>query len=584
MGICSTGHGAALALVSSIYGIRAMTLDRFTAKKHSIMFSRRELADITQKRTPIDSHIFDSLSFAFGKFPPSFVFEDIFIPFFSALVKGLPLMPENIDLVVGSQSHFAINRGRLGNRLNRYLPNAAIYIDMEHHHVHQCQAFLASPFKEAAVLTVDQSGESLRRLGWKKIALTLSEASGNSIRVIHEHTYPESSPGLIYDIVSQHIGFRSGQEGKTMGLAPYGTDRIYRDLVKDLKLFDDGSFWFLSGREFEERLCGYSKIRNPRDEIKPVHADIAYAGQAILEDVMTNAVDALEHLVPDSLENLCISGGVALNSVVNEKIIRNSRFKKMYITPNSNDDGHALGCALYAMHVLCKKPRSCGLVHDYLGPVYSDAEIKENLIRFDLKVERLENRSQTVAQMLVDGLIVGWFQGASEFGPRALGNRSILADSRPAGIKQHLNRRVKHREPFRPFAPVVLEEKASEWFDMTVPSRFMLRVVPVLPEKRKHLAAVTHVDGTARVQTITERDNPRVYHLIESFEKITSIPVILNTSFNVAGSPIVETPRDAIECYLSTGIDVLVLGDFIVKKPRLYCNNLLSQADSTKRN
>ncbi len=567
LGICSTGHGAALALVSSHYGIRAMTLDRFTGKKHSIMFSRVELEEIKEKKGEVNDEIFRALDFAFGKFPPAFIFEDIFIPFLKALLKGLPIRPWDIDLVVGSQSHFAINNGRLGNKLGRYFRKAGFYLDMEHHHAHQCQAFFAGPFKEAAILTADQSGEFLKRLGGKKIALTLSEASGNLIRVVHEHTYPESSPGIIYDIVSQHIGFRAGQEGKTMGLAPYGTDRIYRDMVKYLELLDDGSFRFLPKPDFEEKLKGYVKMRKPEEDIGKVHADVAFAGQAILEDIMINAVDALGRLTPNSQGNFCLSGGVALNSVANEKMFRSSRFKNIYIMPNANDDGHALGCALYGAHVLCNRPVPGGVVNDYLGPVYSDTDIQEALNEADLKVERLENRTKIVAQMLVDGLIIGWFQGASEFGPRALGNRSILADSRPAHMKNHLNKQVKHREPFRPFAPVVLEKKVSDWFDLSMPSRFMLRVVPVLTAKRKQIAAVTHVDGTARVQTIAKADNPRLYHLIEEFDNLTGVPVLLNTSFNVAGKPIVETPGDAIACYLSTGIDVLIIDNFIVKKP-----------------
>lgn len=567
LGICSTGHGAALALVSSEYGIRALTLDRFTGQKHSLLFCREELADILAKRDPVNDEIYGALHFSYCKFPPAFVFEDFFIPFLKALLHGLPLRPRHIDLVVCSPSHFAVNPGRLGPHLNRYFPHAEIHNSMEHHHAHQCQAFLASPFADSALLTLDQSGEMLPRLGGKKIALSLAVASGTSIEVLKEHTYPESSPGQLYDTISQQLGFYSGQEGKTMGLAPYGTNRIYRDIVGALELHEDGSFTFPHHREFEAILARYAPVRKPEEALTPVHADIAYAGQTLLEDILINAVQALGRLAPARIKNLGMAGGVALNSVANEKLFRASRFSQVYIMPNANDDGHALGCALYGFFCLRGQTRPVGgVVHDYLGPAYDRATIETALQGRGLVYEKLADRARTVAGLLEQGLIVGWFQGGSEFGPRALGNRSILADPRPAAMKNHLNHEVKHREPFRPFAPVVLEEKASDWFDLDGPSKFMLRVVAVRPEKREEIAAVTHVDGTARVQTVNRLDNSRLYELIEAFALRTGVPVLLNTSFNVAGRPIVETPDDAIDCFLSTGIDALVLDDLLVQK------------------
>ena len=564
IGICSTGHGAALALVSSKYGVRALTLDRFTGQKHSILFTRREKKEILNRTDMVNEEIYKALNHAYGDFPPTFEFEEVFIPFLKALLKGLPLKPRHIDLVVASPSHFAVNPGRMGKHLNRYFPNAETYLDMEHHHIHQCQAFFGSPFRKAAIITTDQSGESLTRLGGYKIALSLGEGSGSTIRVFKEHVYPSSSPGVLYDSVTQHIGFKAGQEGKTMGLAPYGKDWLYKKLVKYLELKEDGSFRFLSIKDFEEVLRTYAPVRKKGEELTQIYSDIAYAGQGLLEDVMVNAGQALGRMASPDIENLCMAGGVALNSVMNEKVLRGSRFKNMYIMPNASDDGQALGCALFGAVVL-RNMKVDGVPDDYLGPLYTGDDILRDIQKAGLKAERWENY-ETVARMIADGLIVGWFQGQSEFGPRALGNRSILSDPRPDWMKDHLNNRVKHREPFRPFAPVVHEEKAADWFDIDSPSRFMLRVVPVKAEKQKQLAAITHVDGSARIQTVLRKDNERLYDLISAFEKRTGVPVLLNTSFNVNGKPIVETPKDAIDCYLGTGIDALVLGDYILKK------------------
>ncbi len=567
LGICSTGHGASLALISSEYGVRALNLDRFTQKKHSLLFTEQELKSILGKKSPVDTMIYNTLLLSYGKLPPLFVFEKTFLPFLKALLHGLPLEPDDITLVVTSNCYFAVNKYCAGPKLSHYFRNARIHMNLEHHQIHQCQAFFGSPFEDAATLSIDSSGEPLPRLGGKKISMTLAEVHNKQFQIFHEHLYPESSPGALYGAFSEYLGFREGEEGKTMGLAPYGTDRLYKELVGNLSLHDDGSFRFLSGNEIHSRLQQIAKSRSgKKDPITSAHADIAYAADALLADVLVNTVDVLSK--KSSSPNLCIAGGVALNSVANEKVFRRSRFKNLYVFPNSGDTGQALGCALYGKRALLDQ-MGPSLQNDYLGPEYSSAEIQREVIKAGLEPTPVDDVITTTAKLLTERRIIGWFQGGSEYGPRSLGNRSILADPRSPHMKDWLNKRVKHREPFRPFAPAVLENRVTEWFNVTDPCPYMLRVVPVRPERRAQIPAITHVDGSARVQTVDPKNNPRFYRLIEAFESLTGVPVVLNTSFNMAGYPIVETPRDAIQCFLATKIDALILGDILLLKSEL---------------
>lgn len=568
LGLCSTGHGAAVALVSQQHGVRAMTLDRFSGHKHSLLFTRRELADIASGATPIDKSIFDALEYSYRKFPRSYVVEDTLMPFIQALLRGLPLTPEDINLVVTSNCHFAFNEGRSSAKFfSRMFPHAQVIRKLEHHTIHQWQAYLASGFSRAAILTLDESGEGLARLGGRKIAMTMAVARDGHLQVLREHLHPESSPGLLYAEVCRHLGYHAGEEGKLMGLAPYGNDSVYRKLLPELKLFDDGGFRFLDSDDLCSRLHRMKPKRQRGEPIQTIHADMAYAAQRLLEDILENAMKALARMTPKDVTDVCVAGGVGLNSCANEKMFRASRFEDIYISPNPGDDGHALACALYGARIVLGKEFPAGLATDYLGPVYSDNEIRSALAPH---VGDLQDATpDRVAAMLEEGRIVALFQGGSEFGPRALGNRSILADPRDPEMTTIINERAKHRELFRPYAPVVLEEKVHEWFDHSGPNPFMLRVVPVLPEKRAKLGAITHIDGSARVQTLRRETNPRLYAIIQAFERRTGIPVLLNTSFNIAGKPIVETPADAIECFRSTGIDVLIAGAVMAVKPTM---------------
>ncbi|UWZ85531.1 carbamoyltransferase family protein [Occallatibacter riparius] len=573
LGICSTGHGASFALISSRYGVRALNFERFVAKKYALLMAREELRELHECDRGIPANIRFLLTNRDGSLPPISVFEDFWEPFLAHLLRGLPLSARDIDVVAGSESHFAINRAWLGRALGSFFPNAEVHTDLEHHLVHRAQAFYSSSFNDAAILTADACGEPLARLGGKSLAMTLAHGNGDSIQVFTEHAAPESSTGELYSFINDYLGFEHGEEGKTMGLSSFGRDTCYRALRPHLSLLGDGSFRFLDRGALTTAVQALEiQRREPKEPITPAHEDLACAIQMLLNEIMVNAVHVLAR--NSASTNLCIAGGTALNSIANETAFRASRFNAVHIMPNAGDCGHALGCALHAERNLRPRrtspPASPGLhLTDALGPLYTDDEIEFALTRSGLPFRRVEAIHEYAAASIEKGRIVGWFQGGSEYGPRSLGQRSILADPRSPTMKDHLNHRVKHREPFRPFAPAVLEERASEFFDLTGPSPFMLRVVNVLPDKRSLISAVTHVDGTARVQTVSAATHPRFHALIEAFAQRTGVPVILNTSFNVAGKPIVETPDDAIDCFRSTHIDVVVLHDYVLEKEGL---------------
>jgi carbamoyltransferase len=393
-------------------------------------------------------------------------------------------------------------------------------------------------------------------------------------RVVKELVFPEQSVGLIYGTVNFHVGFRQGEEGKTMGLAAYGGPELFEQLRGRLRLYPDGGFDFMSPDEFKAALDAYVPARGHGAPMTPRHENVAYASQASLEAVVTNAFQAALRLT--GATDLAYAGGVALNSVANEFARRAARPQRLYIATNPGDTGHALGCALYGAFEVAgwRPPRQ--EVREYLGPAYPLAELEAAAQASGYPVARPVDLAATLAQCIANGHIVARFDGGSEFGPRALGNRSILCDPRRPDMKDTLNARVKHREAFRPFAPTVLEEHAAQWFDLEGRSAYMLRVCGVPPEVRDRVPAIVHVDGTARVQTLARDENPGYWALIDAFHRLTGVPLVLNTSFNLAGKPIVETPADAVTCFASTEIDVLALGPWVLTKRPLA--ELLSEA------
>jgi len=459
---------------------------------------------------------------------------------------------------------------------------------VEHHLSHAASSFYPSGFDRAALLTVDGFGD------FSSTMLGIGE--GNRIKVLKRVLFPHSL-GILYTAATQYLGFpKYGDEYKVMGLAGGGEPRFLKEFRELIHLESDGTFklnlgYFthpqgrteMSWWEGEPVLApAYSEkwreiFGSPRSHEDPISMrdkELAASTQAIFEETFFHL---LRHLYEKTrVKNLCLAGGCAFNSVANGKIFDETPFEKVYIQPAAGDAGTALGSALYTVHHRLNQPRGFVMDHAYWGPEFGEKEINEELREENEKLKRenclVEKMSgetelcQKAARAIAEGKIVGWFQGRMEWGPRALGNRSILVDPRRAEMKDILNARIKHRENFRPFAPSVLEEKANEWFKMKCPtSPFMNLVFPVRPEKKDQIPAVTHVDGTARIHTVSRKTNPLFWNLIREFEKISGVPLVLNTSFN-ENEPIVCQPSEAIDCFLRTKMEVLVMGDYHLEK------------------
>lgn len=436
-----------------------------------------------------------------------------------------------------------------------------------HHLAHAAGSYFASPFDEAALLAVDGSGE------WA--TTFLGAARGSKVERFHQSYFPMSL-GSFYEAVTEFCGFRPNyDEGKTMGLAPYGDPARFARLVGSLVRVDDEGGVHLDLRWFEHPRGGDRRMSDslaralgtPRRQGEPIeacHRDAAAAFQGVLEERVLELCRVLQRRT--SARDLVISGGVALNSVMNGRILRESGFERLYVMAGAGDNGTSIGAAYWVEHAVLGRPRRSPHEDPFLGTGYGDDAIASALSGFGIPaVERADVVAAT-ADRIRDGKIVGWFQGRMEFGPRALGARSILANPTLPDMKATLNARVKHREPFRPFAPSVTSEKKSEYFETSSDDPFMLKVCAVRPEHRERLPAVTHVDGTARLQTVASEVAPRYHELLVALERRTGYPVVLNTSFNVMGQPIVESPSEAIHGFLSTYLDCLAIGSFLLDK------------------
>jgi carbamoyltransferase len=439
-------------------------------------------------------------------------------------------------------------------------------IHVGHHDAHAASAFYASPFDEAAVLTLDRGGDFL--------SSTLSHGLGTALRPLASVRNPDSL-GEVYTALTWYLGFRpNADEGKVMGLAPYGRDKLVEELFEMVRLTPDGLFrvnfehfayqreggWLSKG--FLDR---YGAPREPESQITELHEDLAFAVQDLVERAALHVARSLRERTRS--RNLCLGGGVALNSVMNARLLREVGFEHVFIQPAASDAGNALGAALWHWHRRLGQPRGEAMEHAFWGPEFGTRACEQALERRGLAGERVADAPAEAARLLADGGIVGWFQGRAEVGPRALGARSILADPRRAESKDLVNARVKRREPFRPFAPSVLDERGPDWFDGYYPDPFMLLVLPVAEGRRDAIPAVTHVDGSARLQTVTESFNRPFHRLISEFERRTGVPVVLNTSFNLRGEPIVLRPEEAIADFLASDMDALFLGDLLVRKP-----------------
>jgi carbamoyltransferase len=465
---------------------------------------------------------------------------------------------------------------------------------VEHHRAHLASAFFCSPFEEAACLTVDGFGDFVSSMS--------AVGRGNRLEVLDHVGFPHSL-GILYTAVTQFLGFpRYGDEYKVMGLAAYGRARFLPDLRRVVRLTNEGRFetdldYFVHASEgvtmswddgeptlgalYSPRFAeAFGPRRRPEEPVTERDHDLAASLQAVYEEAFFHRLRWLHERT--GLRRLCLAGGCALNSVANGKLFRQTGFTDVFVQSAAGDAGTALGAALFVWHEVLGRPRGFVMEHSYWGPAWDEAALARALAvglpgfapaaaetrHGDLVVRRVAREDDLLretAEALAAGQVVGWFQGRMEWGPRALGNRSILADPRRAEMKDVLNERIKRREPFRPFAPSILEERVGDYFEESYPDPFMVKVYPIRPSRRPEIPAVTHVDGTGRLQTVSREQNPRYWGLIRAFEETTGVPVLLNTSFN-ENEPIVHTPEQALDCFLRTRMDRLVLGDWVVER------------------
>jgi len=476
-------------------------------------------------------------------------------------------------------------------------------IEFNNHHLsHAASAFLLSPFKRSAILTIDGVGEF--------DTTTIGIGNNCDLEIIKKIKFPHSL-GLLYSAFTYYCGFKiNSGEYKLMGLAPYGTPK-YTNLILEniIDIKDDGSyrlnmkyFDHLSGRSaitnsFEELMA--MKRRAPESEISEFYMDVA----ASIQEVLERCVFKISKYVRNQtkIDKLCMAGGVALNCVANGKLLRSKIFKDIWIQPASGDAGGAVGAALLKSRQASGLKRNFGFMNPYLGPEFNDNQIENYLKQNKIPFRRSKNIYDEASDLLKEGKIIGWFQGKSEFGPRALGNRSILGNPLISTMQKDINLRVKFRESFRPFAPIILEEKAKEWFEIDVPSPYMLLVANVNESKklnpiindqkgfdklkvlRSTIPGVTHVDYSARIQTVNNSSNHDMYQLLKKFDEKTNCPVLINTSFNVRGEPIVLTPEDAYQCFIRTKIHYLCIGSFIVNKSEIKDSELIKNDDWLKK-
>ncbi len=457
---------------------------------------------------------------------------------------------------------------------------------VEHHRAHVASAFFVAPFEDAAILSVDGFGDFVSSM-W-------ASGDGNSIDVLGEIGFPHSL-GIFYTAITQYLGFpHYGDEYKVMGLAPYGKPSML-DKMREIVRVTDGGFTLnldyfthhtvgldmvwkggspVIGPVYSEALAELlGPARAAEDPIDQRHKDLAASMQAMFEEAFFSLVNALQKKTGKT--RLCVAGGCGYNSVANGLIFDRSPFRDVYIQAAAGDAGGAIGAAYWVWNQELQKPRAFVMDHAYWGPQYGDGEIDHavSLRRADLdeakcRIERVRDERELcrrTAEHITKGNVVGWFQGRMEWGPRALGNRSIVCDPRRADMKDILNHKIKRRESFRPFAPSILREAVGEWFETDYDVPFMLQVYQIREEKRAQIPAVTHVNGSGRLQSVTESQNPRYYHLIEAVRDMTGIPIVLNTSFN-ENEPVVNTPHEALDCFLRTKMDLLVMGDLMVER------------------
>ena len=557
LGVSCYFHDAAACLLKDGQIVAAVSEERFTRKKHDQDFPVHAIRYCLEQGRILADQI-EYLAF----------YDKPFRKFDRILTTYLFTFPRSRKAFVQALPVWIKQKLKMRELFEQEVHYDGPIIFGEHHVSHAASAFLVSPFEDAAILTVDGVGE------WDTASYGVGH--GNHITLSHEIRFPHSL-GLLYNAFTYYLGFKvNSDEYKVMGLGPYGHP-IYVDEARELiDVCEDGSFTLnmkyfayhyglrMINKRFDDLFGGPPRI--PGSPLEQKHKDIAATIQAITEDIVLKMANHLHRKT--RLPNLCLAGGVALNSVANGRVVRETPFENLFIQPAAGDAGGALGVASYVYHTLLGNKRNFQMEHAYWGPEYHSSDIRMFLENESIPF-REYNPSKLVeltAKLIAEGKVVGWFQGRMEFGPRALGNRSILGDPRNPVMKDILNRKIKFREAFRPFAPTVLEERVSEYFELNHLSPFMQLVAQVKVDRRREIPSATHVDGSARIQTIRRTQNPLFYDLISAFDEMTGCPLIINTSFNVRGEPIVCTPREAYECFERTGIDILVLGEFVIDK------------------
>jgi carbamoyltransferase len=589
LGVSCYYHDAAAVILRDGQLIAAAEEERFSRVKHDFGFPRLAI-QFCLRQAGINAHDVDYVVF----------YERPFRKLDRLLVSVLQTYPRSWKVFRESMIGWMLDKLWVASTLQSELGISRDKILFSEHHLsHAASSFFCSPFEEAAILTVDGVGEwATAATGWGK---------DSQLQLTKQIEFPHSI-GLLYSAFTAFLGFEVNEgEYKVMGMAPYGTPRYVDKVWKVVKQNDDGSFsldmdYFCfhystdkmftgkfvelfgdprkPGDKFFTEPTGYPSYfgERPADykeqsELNQHYADLAASLQRVTEDLLIGMAKNLQKQT--GLKKLCIAGGVGLNSVANTRILREAGFDELYIQPAAGDSGGALGAALWAYHSVLGKPRSFRMEHAYWGQEFGASNISdflrsENISHYE--VQNIDELLDRVTELLRTGKVVGWYQGRFEWGPRALGNRSILANPANPAMKDIVNTKIKFREPYRPFAPSVLAESAGKYFDLDggglqqYPARYMLYVTPVKPEHHATLPATTHVDGSARLQTVYREQNPLYYGLIERFGQATGVPVLLNTSFNLRGEPIVTTPGNAYSTFSRSLMDGLVLGNFVIEK------------------
>ena len=565
LGVNAVFHDSSACILKDGELLAAAEEERFTHVKHGkrpVPFSTYELPyhAIDYCLSVAGIHLKDVDKIAYS-FDPTIISENlsapkIDIPFAPGREKsdGAPEWePLFLSFIINAPRQLADGYPHhLQKRFEGASASLEKWVYVEHHIAHAASAFFPSPFSHAAVLTLDGRGE--------KVTTSYYIGHEKNLTKISEVLLPHSL-GLLYEEVTSYLGFlRSSDEYKVMALASYGKP-VYMDEFRSMIHVGDNGTYTISELKLEER---FGKARKRDEPFLPYHFDIAHSLQKVLEETVLQLVNWFQQETGE--ENLCMAGGIALNCVLNSVIRDYSQFKNIWVQPASGDAGTALGAALWVDAQTGKdRNNSSAMDHCYWGPEYSDEEIESFLKWTKVPYRKLNNVAKETAAILAEDKIIGWFQGRMEFGPRALGSRSILASPVHAEMQARLND-IKDREDFRPVAPVVLESEAAEWFEGAGQSPFMLFVYCVRQDKADKIPAVRHVDGTARIQTINEHQHPAYFSLLKEFKELTGVPVLVNTSFNTRGKPIVCTPRDAIECFWTSPFDALVINSFLLEK------------------